>query len=244
MHREMFDHPIWTKEPFTWAQAWVDLIGNANFKPNSFFIKDTEIHLERGQIAWSQITMCDRWQWSRGRVRRFLAYLEKEGMAVQQTGHLTTILTICNYNKYQAPDTADGTTDSTSGDTTGEHLADISRTQLNKDKNGKKEKNGKELIFDTFWDCYPGPRAKTNRQASLKTWLKIDSSLYQQIIDHVQQRPLSDPQWSKEGGAFIPGPAPFLNQQRWEDQWQADPFAEMSETTQHNIRVLQETKLT
>ncbi|KKK62211.1 hypothetical protein LCGC14_3006610, partial [marine sediment metagenome] len=58
IHRSLFDHPIWTKEQFTWAQAWLDLIGNANFKSNSFFIKDTEIKLGRGQIAWSQITMC------------------------------------------------------------------------------------------------------------------------------------------------------------------------------------------
>lgn len=116
---------------------------------------------------------------------------------------------------------------------------------LNKNvKNGKKEKNGKELMFETFWEAYPGPRSKTNRHASLKTWLKIDPSLYQQIINHVQDRPLSDPRWLEEAGKYIPGPAPFLNKKRWEDRWQTDAFQNQSETTQHNIRVMQDTKLT
>ena len=130
INRSLFDNEIWLKEPFTKAQAWIDLIGNANHHAGSFVVRGNEVKIARGQIGWSQITMTKRWKWSRQKVRRFLEYLVTEGMAkidnseitsrqiektTQQNGqqkgkYLTTILTIVNYSQYQN-DTADDTTE-------------------------------------------------------------------------------------------------------------------------------------
>jgi hypothetical protein len=71
------------------------------------------ITIERGQIGWSEVTMANRWRWSRDKVRRFLSYIEHEGNIRQQKTSLTTIITICNYEVYQSSDTADYTTDKT-----------------------------------------------------------------------------------------------------------------------------------
>ena len=152
LHRSMFDNELWTAEPFTKGQAWIDLIGNANHKPGSTWIRGIEIHVKRGQIAWSELTMSKRWKWSRGKVRRYLGVLQNKGMAVQQTNKLTTILTICNYDVYQSDETTDSTTGRTTDSTTDGQQTDNRRYT---NKNDKKEKNDKKVVTDTSGDSSP-----------------------------------------------------------------------------------------
>jgi hypothetical protein len=73
--------------------------------------------------------------------------------------------------------------------------------------------------FTTFWNCYPNKKAKP---VALKAWLKLnpDEKLYGEIIHGLSRAKLSE-QWQKDGGAFIPHPATFLNQRRWEDDYKA-----------------------
>jgi hypothetical protein len=53
----------------------------------------------------------------------------------------------------------------------------------------------------------------------LKAWTKIkpDSELQQKILAAIETQKASA-QWSKEGGRFIPFPATWLNDERWEDE--------------------------
>ena len=140
----MFDNDLWAAEPFTKGQAWIDLIGNANHKPASIWIRGIEVKVDRGQLAWSELTMAKRWQWSRGKVRRYLGMLRDRGMAVQQTNKVTSVLTICNYSVYQGGDTTDGTASSTTGDTTDGQQTDNRRYTNKNDNNGE---NGKKDIM-------------------------------------------------------------------------------------------------
>ncbi len=99
--RKLFENPIWYMEPFTKGQAWVDLFGNANYSDSQFQIRGNIVTIKRGQIGWSERTLAKRWKWSRGKVRRFLDWLEKEEMIVQQKNTLTTVISIVKYEDYQ-----------------------------------------------------------------------------------------------------------------------------------------------
>jgi hypothetical protein len=102
LHRQIENNPLWLSEPFTKAQAWVDLILNANHADGHFFVRGIKVDVKRGQLGWSEITMAKRWRWSREKVRRFLLYLEDECQTRQQKiDKITTITTIINYSKYQ-----------------------------------------------------------------------------------------------------------------------------------------------
>jgi uncharacterized phage protein (TIGR02220 family) len=102
LHRKIEDDELWLTEPFTKSQAWIDLILGANRMPGKVMIRDMSIELDTGQLAWSQLTMCKRWKWSRGKVKRYLNLLQKiERILVQPIGQHSTLLTICNYKKYQ-----------------------------------------------------------------------------------------------------------------------------------------------
>jgi len=158
LHRSMFDNDLWTAEPFTKGQAWIDLIGHANHKAASVWIRGIEVEVKRGQLAWSELTMGKRWRWSRGKVRRYLAMLENRGMAIQQTNKVTTILTICKYDTYQADKTTNETTCNTTGDTTDGQQTDNRRYTNKKNKKNKNEKNtntGAAAIDYSSWPAMP-----------------------------------------------------------------------------------------
>jgi hypothetical protein len=70
--------------------------------------------------------------------------------------------------------------------------------------------------FDQFWSAYPKKRAK---QAGVRVWLKLNPSpeLIQTILTALDKHKKSE-DWKKENGKFIPYPATWLNEGRWEDE--------------------------
>jgi hypothetical protein len=82
-----------------------------------------------------------------------------------------------------------------------------------------KDKPSEEQLqtsFDRFWAVYPKKAAK---QVALKAWEKLapDDGLLEAIIRAIE-RAKETRQWQRESGCFIPHPATFLNQGRWEDE--------------------------
>lgn len=69
--------------------------------------------------------------------------------------------------------------------------------------------------FDRFWDAYP---RKTGKKAAQKSWDKAtDKPDIDAILASIDRQKASD-QWTKDGGQYIPHPATWLNQGRWDDQ--------------------------
>ena len=113
--RRLKDADFWASEKFSRPQAWVDLVMLANFKDTFFRVRGQRVDVKRGQLAYSEVTLSERWKWSRGKVRRFLKELESETeqKIEQQKNNITTLITIINYELYQGDNTANGTTDDT-----------------------------------------------------------------------------------------------------------------------------------
>lgn len=134
LYRKIEDNFLYFLEPFTKAQAWIDIFLNANHKPRAIQIRGNIITLKRGQLGWSEITMSERWKWSRNKVRRFLKLLETEQQIEQQKyKHITTVITILNYDKLQ---------NDTTDDTTEKQQKDNRRYINNNDKNDKNVNKG------------------------------------------------------------------------------------------------------
>ena len=70
-----------------------------------------------------------------------------------------------------------------------------------------------EADFDKFWEVYPKKDSKT---AAKKAFMKVNVPVDTLISAVQRQKQL--PQWKKDGGQYIPNPATWLNQERWEDQ--------------------------
>ena len=67
--------------------------------------------------------------------------------------------------------------------------------------------------FSAFWAAYP---RKVGKAAAEKAFLKVEAPL-QTLLDAVEAQKRS-PRWTRDGGQFIPYPATWLNQRRWEDE--------------------------
>lgn len=147
LHRKLTESEIWTSEPFTRGQAWVDLIMLANHDYGFFYLRDHKVEVQRGQVGWSQQKLAERWRWSRTKVRKFLNDLEKEQQLIQQQSFSTSILTLINYDIYQEKEQL-GIQQEDSRKTAEKQQEDTNKN----DKNKKKEKNEKkesllQLVF-------------------------------------------------------------------------------------------------
>lgn len=101
LDRDLFDSQLWLAEPFTKAQAWVDLIAMANYADKTKYYKGTFQKIKRGQIVTSQRTLADRWKWSKSKVANYIRALEQAEMVTTDNTTRWTVLSIVNYAKYQ-----------------------------------------------------------------------------------------------------------------------------------------------
>lgn len=79
-------------------------------------------------------------------------------------------------------------------------------------RNDRPEPDG----FEGFWHAYP---RKIGKDAAQKAYAKRkpDAELHQRMLSALE-RQRRDPQWVRDGGQFIPHPATWLNQGRWQDE--------------------------
>ena len=137
VNRSLLHSARWLSEPFTRGQAWVDLFGLAQHTKGFFRIRGIKVDVDRGQLAYSQVSLAKRWKWSRGKVIRYLNELENNGDIVQQNTEVTTIISISKYDLWQGqPETIEQQT--------------VQQTDSRRTANGthtKNVKNGKKTYI-------------------------------------------------------------------------------------------------
>lgn len=133
----------------------------------------------------------------------------------------------------EAKKTASEVDQMTAGQTTGEPQSDHQKTDgrveysrveyiLNSEDSNipplppNNQTNTQAKRFDAFWKLYP---KKQGKGAAEKAWKKIKptAELFGEIMNAVEAATHSE-QWQRENGRFIPNPATWLNQKRWEDE--------------------------
>lgn len=157
VNRELLHSSRWLSEPFTRGQAWIDLFGLAQHSKGYFRVRGIKIEVERGQLAYSQVTLAKRWKWSRNKVRRYLKELEKDKDMKQQNNEVTTIITILKYNDWQANDTAEGQQTIQQKDS--RRTANDTHT-----KNDKNDKNVKKEEINTLRDIKSRHKSPTSKK--------------------------------------------------------------------------------
>ncbi len=108
LHRDIQKHWLFNFDEPDKFMAWCDLLMSANHEDRKFMIKGRVVECKRGQVAMSQITLQKRWNMSQNKLKRFLVLLKNDVMIDFETNDLTTIITICNYSKFQNNERADG----------------------------------------------------------------------------------------------------------------------------------------
>lgn len=134
MARGWMDHPVLaTKEPFSRREAWAWIIESAAYSDTRTDVLGQIVAVQRGQISQGFRAIAKAWGWEVARVQRFISRLKAEGMIDTATDTGRLMITVCNYDRYQAPW---GSAD-TPGDTPAIRHRYASESQKKEGKEGK-----------------------------------------------------------------------------------------------------------
>lgn len=102
IHRKLFENQLYSN--LEMRGAFVTLIGKANWQPDQTWFCKREMRLipvAIGQFPCSQQALAKEFGWGVNRMRNFLKLLEKDGVINIKSERNFTMITICNYSKYQ-----------------------------------------------------------------------------------------------------------------------------------------------
>jgi hypothetical protein len=102
--RSVFRHALWREDRvFSRAEAWLDLLQSAAIAPGDRLIAGHVVGIPRGGIVASVRFLSDRWKWSNTTVCLFLDLLQGERMITREKRQGVTVISLCNYDKYNPP---------------------------------------------------------------------------------------------------------------------------------------------
>ena len=105
LHRQIQECFLWRiKEPFDKRSAWIDLLLLMEHQNKNLMIDGKIETIKRGSYMLSIEKLCDRWMWSRNKVKRYLDVLEREHMIVTRRTNKGTLVSVVNYCIYQNQD--------------------------------------------------------------------------------------------------------------------------------------------
>ena len=117
-------------------------------------------------------------------------------------------------------------------------------TKHTKEKEKEKEKettspisppgNARSDAFETFWAAYPRKVAKDKARTAFG---KVPKSEIPALMESLEKHKRSD-QWTKDGGQFIPHPATWLNQKRWQGDAPPAGKGKRTEYAQHAVETV------
>lgn len=146
LYRRLNDHWVWKEKPFSYGQAWVDLLIMASYSDHKFLLGGELIEAERGQIITSELKLSEKWGWSRTKVRKFLGLLEKDSMIVKKTDSKKTTLKLCQFSVWQDLKTSKKP-ERDSGETGERQEKDSGETQSKKGERKEVKRKKKEKAF-------------------------------------------------------------------------------------------------
>ncbi|KZK82994.1 hypothetical protein PsAD13_03196 [Pseudovibrio sp. Ad13] len=97
--RALFDHQA-LSDPWEWG-CWCWLISQAAWRETSISRRGKKIDVAAGQLCYSFRFLSKKWGCSVGKTRRLLNRFAEWNMIEIETGTGESLITICNYGKYQ-----------------------------------------------------------------------------------------------------------------------------------------------
>lgn len=98
-----------------------------------------------------------------------------------------------------------------------QNVATITKTKTKTITKTNTKTNARDAdAFAAFWEAYP---KKVSKATAEKAWEKLDpdSDLIDVMLKALEAQKKTS-EWTKDSGQYIPYPATWINQRRWEDQ--------------------------
>ena len=160
--RSIVSHWIWNNPVY--FQRWVDMIMMANWEDKEVQIAHHQLTVQRGQFVTALHSLAVRWNISRQAVSKFMVKLSDDKMVDTLVYGKVTIVTICNYDRYQLKNgiAVDGLVDNMVNSSVEELVAQTNNIIREKEK-GKKTS---DEVFSQV-SLKPGPPSGMEGEVSL-----------------------------------------------------------------------------
>ncbi|MFA5965983.1 MAG: hypothetical protein WC804_18355 [Sphingomonas sp.] len=171
IHRALLGHPVFRNDAEAMAFAW--LVLRAGWQPGRVRYKDRVIGLRRGQLALSIRDFAAAMDRPKGWVERLFARLRNETMIETSVGHGVLLITICNYDFYQASSEGRETGAGTRGEAPAGQRPDTDkRREESKKGNPPLEPAGgvAKIFLPKDWEIPPVADLPPNARACATQW--------------------------------------------------------------------------
>ena len=101
VQRSLVEHWLWQDEPYSFGQAWIDLLLTASWKDHKSYFHGELEHKKAGTVYTSKRYLAERWKWNRRKLDKFLSALESDKMVEIESIKYCTTINIVNYTMYQ-----------------------------------------------------------------------------------------------------------------------------------------------
>jgi hypothetical protein len=133
---------LMASKDFSDFEAWLWILENAAWKDgHRFNAKGEMVPIGRGQMHVSIRSLQSAFGWSKTRVERFLGRLKTVAKVTLEAGQSGTIITVCNYEKYQGISDSDKPSHGTASSPATGQSRDTHK-EGKEGKEGKKEPKG------------------------------------------------------------------------------------------------------
>lgn len=246
-YRKIWEHPIF-KDNALRVGVFQWMLHAAAFKTMRFNAGGCVVELERGQLCASQAQICERTGATRQQVRSLLEALEaNQAVTIKSANGATkgkSIITICNYDKYQGDSQPDNQADNQAA-TKQQPIKEI--TLNNSNKTDTRASAGALVTepenFPEFWQAYPHRGGvKRGRALAVKKFAAaIKSGVSAEKLIAAARRYQFDRQVVN---GFAKDATTWLNQRGWEDEIEAVKPQAVNAIPQHgDTRVRADGKL-
>jgi hypothetical protein len=199
---------------------WSWCLHRACYQEHDVILGYQTIKLYPGQLIFGRKKAAAELPLSEREIRTCMEFLKKSGNMTIKTTNKFSIISIVNWNIYQDPNIkSDHQSDQQA--TSKRPASDHIQERIKKDKEIKHTCSSVlspdlQKSFSLFWSAYPKHQAKLNAE---KSWLKLspENGLVEKICECIERYKKTH-DWIKDNGQFIPMPATWLNQRRWEDE--------------------------
>ena len=203
-----------------------------------YWLNETESGVDYEGRRWVYNTI-DQWQkqfpfWSPETVKRALTSLQKQGLVsaekLAKAKHDHTNHYAINYQSVALFDQVNMTRSEevnlTQSDGSERPLLHTEITTKTTTQTSSSKSANQLDGFERFYKLYP---RKQKRPAAERAWKKLDlSSELQELLIEALAEHCKQVDWIKEGGQYIPLPASWLNDRRWEDVLKSGTTAKAS----------------
>jgi hypothetical protein len=199
---------LFAREKFCRGYAWDWLVAEARFNDCKIDANGRTITLRRGQLSHSIRFIASVWNWDKAAVSRFLTRLKTESMieTATETGQL--VITICNYDKFQAEGGATETPSETATETPARQQRDSSETNK-KDDAITMQEGSKNLP--------PPPSSPTSARADpLPVVVVADQPDNPSFRERLLVAMGHDPTGMTASGRIVGSPGDMLEAGRWQ----------------------------